>query len=136
MGHHCLPALQLMYMVSSIAICFAMALALYLIPKERWDLIAGVIISGTGLGYVIPAAHWLLASEQGRRAVGGKLMAQMTVTAIAVVFYTKYVPERFAPGKFDLVGHSHQLWHVAIYLSIALFGECLLQVESLIDSDK
>merc|ERR1719343_1925711 len=107
-----------MYMVSSIVICFAMAFALFLIPKERWDLIAGVIIAGTALGYVAPAVHWLIVCETGRNAIGGTFMTQMTLTFIAVVFYTKYIPERFAPGKFDLVGHSHQFWHVAIYLSV------------------
>merc|ERR1711972_1284779 len=115
-----------MYVVLSAVICSAMATALYFIPKERWELIAGVIISGTGLGYVVPAVHWLLVCEQGRKVVGKTFMTQMTLTCIAVIFYTKYVPERFAPGRFDLVGHSHQLWHVAIYLSVALYGECLL----------
>jgi adiponectin receptor len=111
-----------------------MGLAVAVIPKERWDVIAGVIIVGTGLGYVAPAVHWLLISEQGWNAVGRLFITQIVLTGVAVVFYTKYVPECFAPGKFDLIGHSHQLWHVAIYLSIALMCECMLRVESLIDA--
>ncbi len=38
------------------------------------------------------------------------------------------VPERFSPGSFDLVGHSHQLFHICIFLGIRehfwiLFGD-------------
>lgn len=134
MGFHCFPAWQLFYIATSVAVCLSMLVALAKIPKERWDLIAAVIITGTSVGYVSPALHWLLLSEQGRRAAGPKLLSQILVTGIAVIFYTKYVPERYAPGWFDLVGNSHQLWHVAIFVSIALYGEVLLQVSELIEA--
>lgn len=33
------------------------------------------------------------------------------------VIYACRVPERWYPGKFDLAGHSHQLWHAAVVLA-------------------
>ncbi|CAA7393622.1 unnamed protein product [Spirodela intermedia] len=33
---------------------------------------------------------------------------------IGVVIYATRVPERWSPGKFDLIGHSHQLFHVLV----------------------
>lgn len=35
-----------------------------------------------------------------------------------LVFYAFQFPERFAPGKFDLWGHAHQIWHISIVLAI------------------
>jgi adiponectin receptor len=31
--------------------------------------------------------------------------------------YACRVPERWLPGKFDIFGHSHQLWHAAVVLA-------------------
>ncbi|ONK59820.1 uncharacterized protein A4U43_C08F11150 [Asparagus officinalis] len=33
---------------------------------------------------------------------------------LGVVIYVARVPERWMPGKFDVVGHSHQLFHVLV----------------------
>lgn len=34
--------------------------------------------------------------------------------AAGVVVYAARVPERWLPGGFDLVGHSHQLFHLLV----------------------
>lgn len=34
-----------------------------------------------------------------------------------IIYATKY-PERCCPGKFDLLGHSHQIWHICVLLGI------------------
>jgi hypothetical protein len=31
--------------------------------------------------------------------------------------YACRIPERWFPGKFDIMGHSHQLWHAAVVLA-------------------
>lgn len=134
MGYHCFPFLQKFYVTLSFIVCLLMAVSVRLIPKERWDLIAFVIIGGSAVAYLIPAVHWLLICEQGRAAIGTKFSCQIGLTCIAAVLYTKYIPERFSPGKFDLIGNSHQLWHVAVYLSVALFADCLIKVNGLIEN--
>ncbi|EPY50816.1 hemolysin-III family protein [Schizosaccharomyces cryophilus OY26] len=37
---------------------------------------------------------------------------------IGVLFYALHVPEKLYPGVFDIVGNSHQLWHIAIIIGI------------------
>jgi len=115
MGFHCFPTLQVTYIATSLLVCLCMAAALSKIPKERSKL-------------------WLIACGKGRNAIGVLFVTQIITTGIAVLFYTKFIPERFAPGRFDLIGNSHQLWHVAIYVSIALYAEVLVRVSSIIDS--
>ncbi|CAA91897.1 Hemolysin-III family protein [Schizosaccharomyces pombe] len=38
---------------------------------------------------------------------------------IGVLFYGLHIPERFLPGKFDIIGNSHQIWHIAIIVGVA-----------------
>jgi len=135
MGFACFPMLQIIYTISSFSTCLLMAVAIFFIPKERWEIISGVIIAGTVVVYFIPAVHWLWVCETGRRAIGTKFVVQILLTGVAAIFYTKYVPERFAPGKFDLWWNSHQIWHVAIFLSMAIYGDCLVQVNRMIQMD-
>ncbi|EPX74697.1 hemolysin-III family protein [Schizosaccharomyces octosporus yFS286] len=37
---------------------------------------------------------------------------------IGVIFYALHIPEKLNPGIFDIVGNSHQLWHIAIIIGI------------------
>jgi len=134
MGFHCFSTLQFFYITTSLSVCLLMALALTLIPKSRWDIIAAVLICGTVIGAVTPAVHWLIISEQGRNSAGTKMTTMLILTPLAAVFYTTYVPECFAPGKFDLIGNSHQWWHIGTFISISLYGEVLVRVLELIDA--
>lgn len=43
-----------------------------------------------------------------------------------VVVYALRFPEKYWPGRFDLLGHSHQMWHIAIVLAIALHYRAIL----------
>lgn len=37
-----------------------------------------------------------------------------------LIFYATNFPERIAPGRFDVVGHAHQIWHISIVVAILL----------------
>jgi len=37
-----------------------------------------------------------------------------------LVVYATKVPERYCPGKFDIWGHSHQIWHICVLGGIVL----------------
>ncbi|XP_041379377.1 progestin and adipoQ receptor family member 3-like, partial [Gigantopelta aegis] len=41
-----------------------------------------------------------------------KLLLIYCLTLTMVFFYSSKIPERFSPGKFDYLFHSHQLFHV------------------------
>ncbi|XP_060082526.1 membrane progestin receptor beta-like [Ylistrum balloti] len=43
-------------------------------------------------------------------------LQQMMWFAIAGFFFSSEVPQRFFPGKFDFVGHSHQIFHLCIIM--------------------
>ena len=42
---------------------------------------------------------------------------QFVFAFLAAFLYVTHLPERFYPGQFDIVGHSHQLFHVSSILA-------------------
>lgn len=41
---------------------------------------------------------------------------QVVLFLLAAFFFSLPVPERFSPGRYDIVGHSHQLFHILLSL--------------------
>ena len=39
---------------------------------------------------------------------------------ISTVLFVSHAPERFFPGKFDIIGHGHQLFHISITYTTVL----------------
>ncbi|XP_046506109.1 membrane progestin receptor gamma isoform X3 [Equus quagga] len=48
------------------------------------------------------------------------------ITLLASFFYSAHLPERLAPGRFDYIGHSHQLFHVCVILATHVQMEAIL----------
>jgi hypothetical protein len=57
--------------------------------------------------------------ESPRFSLGlyGLLVKPIAPMAISSLFYVSQIPERWFPGKFDFVGSSHSIWHVAMLAS-------------------
>mmetsp|Transcript_63509 Transcript_63509/g.189236 ORF Transcript_63509/g.189236 Transcript_63509/m.189236 type:complete len:278 (+) Transcript_63509:24-857(+) len=133
MGFHCTPWLQAAYLGQSLLVLLATSAVAWAAPRENAGLLSCSIMTGA-LSALIPAAHWLSTSREGRRAGGPSLtLAMLSGTAAAAVFVT-LVPERLAPGRFDLVGSSHQIWHVLIFIAVAAYGDALAAVFDLTGS--
>ncbi|XP_037358709.1 membrane progestin receptor gamma isoform X2 [Talpa occidentalis] len=50
----------------------------------------------------------------------------MAMTLLASFFYSAHLPERLAPGCFDYIGHSHQLFHVCVIMATYMQMEAIL----------
>jgi len=77
------------------------------LDKEGWSSIAAV------LG---PSAVDGVQGEHSREAAEWSMRSTL-VGFIAMIVYSSKLPERWYPGRFDLVGSSHNLWHVLGALS-------------------
>ena len=40
------------------------------------------------------------------------------ICGLAFFFYVTRIPERLVPGLVDIIGHSHQWWHILIFLGL------------------
>lgn len=128
MGFHCHPQLQKAYMLQAMSVAVGTLCAfLSESPATRGHRSSPFLILG-GISALWPALHWLILSSEGRQAAGLWLLLVIISGILATIFYTKYIPECYAPGRFDLFCNSHQLWHCFIYIAIAGYAEALVAV--------
>ncbi|KAF0902797.1 hypothetical protein E2562_019125 [Oryza meyeriana var. granulata] len=83
-------------------------------PRLR-HLRAGLFVS-MGLSGVVPALHalWLNWGHPECYLALSLELVMGLVYAAGAGFYVARVPERWRPGMFDCVGHSHQIFHVLV----------------------
>ena len=80
------------------------------------------LFSALGLWGLAPCAHQLILHWPEPaiiRAVSHYAVMGCLYLGGAAIFAAR-IPERWAPGRFDLVGNSHQVFHVAIVAAAAV----------------
>lgn len=75
-----------------------------------------------GLSAIVPVAH--VVSMYGYHTIShtmglNYLILSGLLYVVGALLYALRVPERFAPGRFDMVGASHQIFHVLILAAAA-----------------
>ena len=50
-----------------------------------------------------------------------KLLATFGSYMVGFIFYATQFPEKRWPGRFDLLGHSHQIWHIFVFTGAFLY---------------
>ncbi|EME38028.1 hypothetical protein DOTSEDRAFT_29774 [Dothistroma septosporum NZE10] len=85
------------------------------------------LYAGFGLSSVIFVVHGLAAYgwDVQKSRMSLVWMGWMgTANLVGAVIYTARIPERWAPVRFDIIGASHQILHVAVLVasSIHFFG--------------
>lgn len=144
----CSKSVRIVYL-SGIVLLGAATLALSLLNQFqtiKWRATRATCFSLLGVVGVVPWAHVLIAhpyNEVVWTVMVLDIMMGASYLSGAVLYATR-VPERFFPGRFDIVFHSHQLFHVAVvvgayvhYLGVLELlrwrdasGGCALQISS------
>ena len=52
-------------------------------------------------------------------------LGYFVMACVSIFFYASHLPERCCPGKYDLVGQSHQIFHLTSMLSILLQSKAI-----------
>jgi adiponectin receptor len=118
-GFYCIPRLQVLYwtMISVIGIGCAAVSVIPRFRKPEWrPFRAGMFVS-MGLSAVFPVCHGMLmyGLTQMRVQIGlDWLLLQGFLYILGAVIYAARVPERLWPGKFDILGSSHQIFHTLV----------------------
>ena len=122
---------QLVYL-SAITLLGLLVVALLLAPARSSPrlrhLRAGLFVSMAFSG-VLPALHalWLNWPHRECHLALALELAMGFVYAAGAGFYVTRVPERWSPGKFDCVGHSHQIFHALVIAgALAHYGAAIV----------
>ncbi|PSK55978.1 hypothetical protein B9Z65_4856 [Elsinoe australis] len=82
-----------------------------------------------GLSAVVPVGHglWIYGVEELERRMGLSWCVRQGVLYVAGAgLYAARIPERWAPGRFDIWGASHQIFHVLVVFAAAAHLKGLL----------
>ncbi|XP_065647016.1 adiponectin receptor protein 1 isoform X3 [Hydra vulgaris] len=130
-GFYCNPYEKIAYLVSM------MVLGICSIIVSLWDkfatpafrpIRAGVFLA-LGCSGVIPVGHMLVkyGSKQAlEQAAIGWLSIMGLCYIVGAILYALRIPERFFPGKCNLIFQSHQIFHILVVIAafIHLHGCC------------
>ncbi|XP_028999807.1 membrane progestin receptor beta-like [Betta splendens] len=76
---------------------------------------------------ISPVAHRLTAHRWSTPSVLVLHFLQVVLLLLSAAFFACPVPERFSPGSYDVIGHSHQLFHVLSSICTLVQQEALFQ---------
>ncbi|KAL1563510.1 heptahelical transmembrane protein 2-like isoform X1 [Salvia divinorum] len=113
-----LPHWRFLYL-SSITLVGILVVVTLLAPSLsscRFRSFRAALFLCMGFSGVIPATHAVLI-HYDHPLILGSLSYEIVMGllyAVGAVFYVTRIPERWRPGAFDIVGHSHQIFHVLV----------------------
>lgn len=128
---YCNSFLRVMYSVISFVACLLVFVATLLeyFHKPENLAIKGKLFGALGIVNGIAFFHWTYAgySANGENHyiplnwsyAGVVLMGALYL--VGLTFYIKQFPEVKCPGKYDLVGHSHNIFHVFVGLAASSY---------------
>lgn len=114
----CNPLACLVYLstITAIGLFAIVTLLAPALSSPRFRPIRASLFLAMGLSGVVPALHALWIHWE-HRACHVALCLELVMGlayGIGAGVYVSRVPERWRPGVFDIVGHSHQIFHVLV----------------------
>ncbi|KAB8226990.1 hemolysin III family protein [Aspergillus alliaceus] len=115
------PVLQKIYWAMIITLSLVTAFIL-VHPKYqglRWRTFRVCVFVGTGLSGFVPLIHGikLFGFAQMLKHSGIAYYLEGLLLILGALFYALRIPESLKPGKFDIFGSSHQIFHVLVVLA-------------------
>ncbi|GMH06353.1 hypothetical protein Nepgr_008193 [Nepenthes gracilis] len=84
--------------------------------QPEFRTLRAVLFSGMAMSGIFPILHKLVIFWHQPEAIhtAGYEMLMGAFYGMGALVYATRVPERWMPGKFDIAGHSHQLFHILV----------------------
>ncbi|GAM88022.1 hypothetical protein ANO11243_060510 [Dothideomycetidae sp. 11243] len=109
-------------MISALAVLCATVSVTPRFRTPQWRAFRAAMFVAMGLSAVFPVVHGvaIYGRAQLEKQMGlSWVVLQGALYVLGAALYAGRVPERFAPGKFDIVGASHQIFHTLVVLAAA-----------------
>ncbi|KAJ9611340.1 hypothetical protein H2200_004524 [Cladophialophora chaetospira] len=118
-GFYCDPVLQWSYwgLMGAVGLGCAVVSVRPEFRTPKWRTFRACMFVGMGLSSVGSVIHGCLkygASQFNRQMRYEWMIYEGIQYTLGAALYAARVPERFAPGKFDIWGSSHQIFHVLV----------------------
>jgi len=120
-GFFCQPTLQIVYLVvdilTGVSGCFVSLLPTF--RQIKFRQLRVVLFFCVASAGAVPLTHMLFLNNHARWLLA-YIIAMSAMYICGAVIYCLQVPERWQPGKYDIFFHSHQLWHVFIFVAVCI----------------
>lgn len=120
-GFVCAPRWQAAYvlLVGAMGLAASSAQVLPVCHRPGAERLRLVLFVSLGAFGLMPCLHWVAlhgAQSEAVLQLGWRMAVLFVGLACACAIYVGRLPECLAPGRFDVLGQSHQLWHVLVAL--------------------
>eukprot|EP01024_Parvocaulis_polyphysoides_P032645 TRINITY_DN29215_c1_g1_i1.p1 TRINITY_DN29215_c1_g1~~TRINITY_DN29215_c1_g1_i1.p1 ORF type:complete len:332 (-),score=19.37 TRINITY_DN29215_c1_g1_i1:344-1339(-) len=133
-GFQCQPFWRDLYLIVTALLgvgTFAVSL-LNIFQTPKWHYFRATVFMALGLWGIVPGVHWLFIHShvwQMRQVLVYELLMGAFYLSGAYVYATR-IPERWRPGKFDILFNSHQIFHIVVVLgACAHFKAGMLMIQ-------
>lgn len=127
MGFRCARVARASYLTLALATLVTGILAGLRVIPENWGTPVFIALGAVGL---VPAGHWLVVAPPHLLGkLGGFLLLYFALYGAGVLFYVTRFPERSFPqhaGTLSYIGHSHNFWHLFVFLAALWWWKFLL----------
>lgn len=118
-GFYCFPYLQRLYwtMICTIGVGCICVSILRRFRTPQWRPFRAAMFVGMGMSAIFPVVHGLVLYGTGQmvRQIGlWWVLLQGFLYTLGAAIYAARVPERLMPGRFDIFGSSHQIFHMLV----------------------
>ncbi|KAL2522469.1 Heptahelical transmembrane protein 4 [Forsythia ovata] len=114
----CYPVFCSLYMgfITLLGLGTILASLLPVFQTPEYRSFRAALFFGMGVSGIVPILHKLILFWHQPEALHttGYEILMGALYGIGALVYAKRVPERWRPGKFDIAGHSHQLFHILV----------------------
>eukprot|EP00116_Pleurobrachia_bachei_P004664 sb/3464926/ len=139
-AYFCSPVI---YTVYTSTVCFIGIIGIIVSLWEKFDkpkyrTFRAAVFLSMGLSAIIPGFHYGFQYGWDRaldRASLGWMVLMGCLYVTGTLLYMLQIPERWFPGKFDVWGQSHQLFHIFVLVAVFVHyhGVALLEEKHLVD---
>jgi adiponectin receptor len=125
-GFSCAPHLQQFYLCTLCSVGSVALVAPFTGRLSHPQLVR--VYVGVTLCGLVPAVHWLLgvARWEERWIFGPRILLFFALLGVGLLFYLSRWPESRWPGRFDVLGASHQWWHLCVTLAAFHWWDTLM----------
>ncbi|KAK2751000.1 hypothetical protein FQN57_000075 [Myotisia sp. PD_48] len=130
-GFYCTPQFQRFHW-GMIALLGTICAVISTVPRFRTPSLRtfrAAMFVALGLSAVVPVGHGVVVFgfDQLRKQIGlDWLLLQGFLYILGATIYASRFPERLYPGRFDILGSSHQIFHLLVVLAASAHMKGLL----------
>ena len=117
-GYLCMPVVRNTYLaaVTIMGVVTVMVSLMSSFQGKEYRVFRASLFFGMGFSGIIPCTHSIFLFHHEPQVMMSTMLELLmgAFYGLGAFVYATRIPERWMPGKFDIAGHSHQIFHLLV----------------------